>query len=230
MSSSTKSATKTTKQTTKPTKVVEPAVPSAPAPSVATEKPKKTKKTETTSAPAVATPSASDNSPALPQTEKENEVVSASTESNISDLFAKYNKALQDLTSHLATLKSEFRTIEKGVSHKMRAFDKMNARKNKNRGNRAPSGFVKPTQISQELAEFLKVAPGTLMARTDVTRKINEYICEKNLKDGANGRHIHPDALLSKLLKYDEAKNPGQQLSYFNLQKYLAPHFIKEQK
>jgi chromatin remodeling complex protein RSC6 len=223
MSSSTKSATKSTKQTSKPVKTVEPAVPAAP---VVADKPKKSsKKTETTSTPATAP--VVDATPA-PQTE--NEVVASSTESNLTDLFTKYNKALQDLTSHLATLKSEFRAIEKGVSHKMRAFDKINARKNKNRGNRAPSGFVKPTKISDELADFLKVSHGTLMARTDVTRKINEYICEKNLKDGVNGRHIHPDALLSKLLKYDEAKSQGQQLSYFNLQKYLAPHFIKEQK
>jgi chromatin remodeling complex protein RSC6 len=225
MSTATKSAPKSTKPAAKATKTAEPAAPAPPA--VSADKPKKGKKTEaaaeTTPAPVV-----TETAPVVPQSE--NEVVSASADTSITDLFAKYNKSLQDLTSQLATLKSEFRVIEKGVSHKMRAFDKINARKNKNRGNRAPSGFVKPTKISDELADFLKVSHGTLMARTDVTRKINEYICEKNLKDGANGRHIHPDALLSKLLKFDEAKNPGQQLSYFNLQKFLAPHFIKEQK
>ncbi len=222
MSTATKSAPKSTKPSAKAAKTAEPAAPAPPA--VSADKPKKGKKTETTTAPVVTETPA----PVVPQTE--NEVVTASADTSITDLFAKYNKSLQDLTSQLATLKSEFRVIEKGVSHKMRTLDKMNARKNKNRGNRAPSGFVKPTKISDELADFLKVSHGTLMARTDVTRKINEYICEKNLKDGANGRHIHPDALLSKLLKYDEAKNPGQQLSYFNLQKYLAPHFVKEQK
>jgi chromatin remodeling complex protein RSC6 len=221
MSTATKSAPKSTKPSAKAAKTAEPAAPAPPA--VSTDKPKKGKKTETTTPVVTETPA-----PVVPQTE--NEVVTASADTSITDLFAKYNKSLQDLTSQLATLKSEFRVIEKGVSHKMRTLDKMNARKNKNRGNRAPSGFVKPTKISDELADFLKVSHGTLMARTDVTRKINEYICEKNLKDGANGRHIHPDALLSKLLKYDEAKNPGQQLSYFNLQKYLAPHFVKEQK
>jgi chromatin remodeling complex protein RSC6 len=224
MSTATKSAPKSTKPTSKATKTAEPAAPVPP--SLSTDKPKKGKKTdapETTPVPVV-----TESAPVVPQTE--NEVVSASVDTSITELFAKYNKSLQDLTSQIATLKSEFRVIEKGVSHKMRALDKMNARKNKNRGNRAPSGFVKPTKISDELADFLKVSHGTLMARTDVTRKINEYICEKSLKDGTNGRHIHPDAFLSKLLKYDEAKNQGQQLSYFNLQKYLAPHFIKEQK
>lgn len=225
MSTSTKSAKTSTKQTSKPTtKAVEPAVPAEP---VVAEKPKRAKKTDT--APATAVDPVSTET-TTPVSQSENAVVPSSTETDLTELFSKYNRALQELTSHLATLKSEFRGIEKSVSHKMRAFDKMNARKNKNRGNRAPSGFVKPTKISDELADFLKVSHGTLMARTDVTRKINEYICEKNLKDGANGRHIHPDALLSKLLKYDEAKSQGQQLSYFNLQKYLAPHFIKDQK
>lgn len=229
MSSSTKSATKTTKQTSKPVKTVEPATPAPPV--TTTEKPKKAKKTETTTttpAPVVTEPA-----PPVPQTE--NEVVSPSTEgeTSLTDLFAKYNKSLQDLTSQLATLKSEFRSIEKSVSHKMRAYDKINARKNKNRGNRAPSGFVKPTKISEELADFLKVTRGTLMARTDVTRKINEYIRENNLRDEANGRIIKPDKQLSHLLSYDEelAKSQGlQPLSYFNLQKYLAKHFVKEQK
>lgn len=227
MSSSTKSTKTSTKQTSKPTtKAVEPAVPAEPV--VTAEKPKRTKKTDTPQ-PSTVEPVSTETT-TTPVSQTENAVVPSSTETDLTELFSKYNRALQELTSHLATLKSEFRGIEKSVSHKMRAFDKMNARKNKNRGNRAPSGFVKPTKISDELADFLKVSHGTLMARTDVTRKINEYICEKSLKDGANGRHIHPDALLSKLLKYDDAKSQGQQLSYFNLQKYLAPHFIKEPK
>jgi chromatin remodeling complex protein RSC6 len=233
MSSATKSAsTKSTKQASKPVKTVEPAVPAPPAPvTSATEKAKKAKKTETTT-----TPAPTETTPAVPATQTENEVVPPSApdgETSLTDLFSKYNSRLQELTSQLATIKSEFRAIEKSVSHKMRAYDKINARKNKNRGNRAPSGFVKPTMISTELADFLKVSHGTLMARTDVTRKINEYIREKNLRDTANGRIIKPDALLSQLLDYDEktAKSQGlKELSYFNLQKYLAKHFVKEQK
>jgi chromatin remodeling complex protein RSC6 len=227
-------STKPTKQASKPVKTVDQAVPAPPEPApAAAEKPKKGKKPETTVSTTPAPVTETSSSPA-PQSE--NEVVSTPAtdgETSLTDLFAKYNKSLQDLTSQLATLKSEFRAIEKSVSHKMRAYDKINARKNKNRGNRAPSGFVKPTKISNELADFLKVSHGTLMARTDVTRKINEYIRENNLRDADNGRIIKPDTSLSQLLNYDEktAKSQGlQQLSYFNLQKYLAKHFIKEQK
>jgi chromatin remodeling complex protein RSC6 len=64
------------------------------------------------------------------------------------------------------------------------------------------------------------------MARTEVTKKINEYIQENNLKDKENGRKIHPDVKLSKLLNIQ----PGELLTYFNLQKYMKPHFYKDEK
>jgi chromatin remodeling complex protein RSC6 len=88
---------------------------------------------------------------------------------------------------------------------------------------------VKPTKISAELADFLGREHGTLMARTDVTKQITAYIRKNSLQDKANGRLILADAKLKKLLNYDEKKvtNPKDQLSYFNLQRYLSSHFEK---
>ncbi len=85
-----------------------------------------------------------------------------------------------------------------------------------------PSGFNKPTKISDELAKFLSVDLGTELPRTEVTRRINAYIKEHDLQNPADRREINCDKCLNKLL------NPGSiQLSYFNLQTYLSPHFIK---
>ena len=61
------------------------------------------------------------------------------------------------------------------------------------------------------------------MARTDVTREINTYIRAHKLQDKDNGRKINPDAKLLKLLKLKK----GEELTYFNLQKYMAAHFAK---
>jgi chromatin remodeling complex protein RSC6 len=61
------------------------------------------------------------------------------------------------------------------------------------------------------------------MARTDVSKELNAYICAKDLKDKTNGRFIHPDASLSKLLNLQST----DVLSYFNLQKYIKHHFLK---
>ena len=147
----------------------------------------------------------------------------------IGDVFANLNRAVVDLTVQLSALKNEIKLVEKHVSKELRVLDKLNAKKNKNKGNRAPSGFVKPTKISDELAVFLGRESGTLMARTDVTKQITAYVRSNNLQAKENGRLILADDKLKKLLKYDEktVTDPSQQLSYFNLQKYLSCHFEK---
>ena len=61
------------------------------------------------------------------------------------------------------------------------------------------------------------------MARTEVTREINNYIREHKLQDPKNGRHIIADSKLKKLLKLTSKDN----LTYFNLQRYMSPHFAK---
>lgn len=124
-----------------------------------------------------------------------------------------------------ASLKAEFKSLEKRWARELKTAQKTSKRK-KRGGNRSPSGFVKPTKISDELAKFLGKSPGSEMARTDVTREINQYIRAQNLQDKENGRHIIPDAKLSALLKL----NAEDKLTYFNLQKYMSQHFTKTVK
>ena len=64
------------------------------------------------------------------------------------------------------------------------------------------------------------------MARTEVTRDINTYIRSHNLQDKANGRKINPDNKLASLLKLTDK----DELTYFNLQRYMSPHFTKTVK
>lgn len=96
-------------------------------------------------------------------------------------------------------------------------------KKEKRKYNRAPSGFCKPTYISNELAIFLGKSIGTQMSRVDVSKEINCYILVNNLRDKFNGRKINCDAKLKNLLKL----KPNDELTYFNLQKYVSPHFKK---
>ncbi len=159
----------------------------------------------------------------VPVVGSENEVVPISVETSCSDMFVHLNKSLHELSAHLATLRAEVRSLEKNVSKELRVLDKINAKKNKNKGNRAPSGFVKPTKISNELADFLGRDRGSLMARTDVTKQMTAYIRKNNLQDKDNGRIILPDPKLKKLLKLADADS----LTYFNLQKFMGPHFEK---
>ena len=152
-------------------------------------------------------------------TEPANDVVEATTESGFSDLL----KKLTEVTSLLATVKQETRALEKRLTRELKAAQKASAKKKAGKGNRSPSGFVKPTLISDELAAFLGKAKGTEMARTEVTREINKYIREQGLQCKENGRQINPDAKLTKLLNLGKK----DELTYFNLQRYMSPHFAK---
>ena len=134
-----------------------------------------------------------------------------------------FGAKLQQIGSIFTTMKGDFKTLEKIVSRELKAAQKSSAKKAKRAGNRQPSGFVKPTRISEELAKFLGKAVGTEMARTEVSKEINEYIRTHKLQNKDNGRIIEADAKLSALLKLKKE----DELSYFNLQRYMKSHFIK---
>ena len=136
---------------------------------------------------------------------------------------AEFSAKLGQLASLITTLKSEFKTMEKNWSKELKAAQKISSKKKRKSGNRAPSGFVKPALISDELAKFLEKPTGTQMARTDVTRQLNTYIRANSLQDKENGRKINPDAKLQALLKLKKT----DELTYFNLQRYMSPHFPK---
>ena len=140
--------------------------------------------------------------------------------------FTEFAAKLQQVVTLLSSLKSDYKALEKLYNKEVRVNRKLTAKKKRKQGNRQPSGFVKPTPISEELAEFLGKDKGTEMARTAVTKEINQYIRENNLQDPANGRKINPDQALTQLLKLQKS----DELTYFNLQKYMSPHFAKAGK
>lgn len=137
--------------------------------------------------------------------------------------FSVFSKKIQETIGMLNSLKSEFKVLEKKYTKELKLARKASLKKRRNAGNRAPSGFVRPTLVTDELATFLGKPTGTEMARTEVTKEINKYIRAHNLQDKNNGRKINPDAALSKLLKLKK----DDELTYFNLQRYMSPHFAK---
>ena len=154
------------------------------------------------------------------------ETVAPVVEEPVSTVFGQFTDfmaKLQAVSASMSSIRTEFRGIERQVTRELKAAAKINAKRKRKTGNRAPSGFVKPTLISNELAGFLGKPEGTEMARTEVTREINAYIREHKLQDKDNGRKIIADKKLTGLLKLKK----GDELTYFNLQKYMSPHFAK---
>ena len=190
------------------------------APAAKAVKPSTPKVAKTVEAP-VAAPVAS---PA-PAAVVESEVAAAVAEvegSVSSALYVSVLSKLQGAQSLITSIRSEVNELKRQHARELRVANKANKRRKTNT-NRAPSGFVKPTLISNELAAFLGKPEGSVFARTEVTREVNAYIRSQQLQDKDNGRKINPDAKLLKLLKLKK----GEELTYFNLQKYMAAHFAK---
>lgn len=145
---------------------------------------------------------------------------------SLTEDFSQLLAHLAALRSQLTAVTAQVRTLQKRSERELKNALKANKKRQRKAGNRAPSGFVKPTRISKELASFLGKPHGTEMARTEVTREINAYIRTHNLQDPKNGRVIRADSKLRKLLKL----NKEDELTYFNLQRYMSPHFAKSAK
>ena len=149
--------------------------------------------------------------------------VEASSEPSLNDAFVELMGQVSAMRTQITALSTALRTLSKRADRELKAAQKLGLKRKRKTGNRSPSGFVKPTLISKELAAFLNKPHGTEMARTEVTREINSYIREHSLQDPNNGRIIVADSKLRKLLKLKQS----DELTYFNLQRYMSPHFAK---
>lgn len=177
---------------------------------------KKTTKADAEPAPVVEAAPATEAAPAA-------EAAPVDKVSEVALKMSEFSAKLQQMNGMFASMRNDFKTLDKFVSRELKAAAKLASKKRRNTGNRKPSGFIKPTPISEELAKFLGKEVGTEMARTAVSKEINAYIQEHKLQDKANGRIIHADAKLSKLLKLSK----DDELTYFNLQRFMKIHFFK---
>jgi len=141
--------------------------------------------------------------------------------SDLSDEIAELLKTVQARSALDNNIKASIKSIEKKVARMTKLMEKCT--KKRKSGLAKVSGFEKPTAISDELAKFVGEPVGAFIARTAISKKIHEYVKANNLQDPKNRRIINPDVKLKKLLK----TGPNEELSYFNLQKFLKVHFKK---
>ena len=165
-----------------------------------------------------------------PVVDPSEQVVDQSSNNNVGEEIESDYQNLMNRLTEFKTLyngiTADFRKLQKNMNKYIRDSNKKSRRPKNvdpNKPKRAPSGFAKPALISNELCSFLGVETGTEMARTEVTKHLTTYIKENNLQDQANRRRILPDSKLQTLLNV----TASDELTYFNLQKFMKVHFPK---
>ena len=201
-----------------------------PAKKTSNPKAKKTSASKAKTTKAAAAP-VQETAPAPPPVEPTKAVATPAAEGGWSEIetqFSDIGARLKQFRDLYTSITADVRLLQKNVQRHLRETARKNKRRKRapddpNKPKRAPSGFAKPALISPALCTFLGKPNGTEMARTEVTKFLTSYIKEHNLQDQANKRRILPDKKLGKLL------NPGkgEEVTYFNLQKYMKVHFPK---
>ena len=163
------------------------------------------------------------------------EEIQISTAEQINNLIGGLEESSKLFNTQVRNTLSELRTIRRHVQ-KLEKSKKGGSRNTDPNKKKAPSGITKPTGISTELSTFLNLPPETLIPRTDVTKLISNYVKENNLKNEEDGRRIDLEgeaglklkALLKPEVHLSDPKYNGI-LTFFNLQKCLKGHFIKQE-
>lgn len=125
-------------------------------------------------------------------------------------------KFLRSLNKHIKVLRG----------HSVRV---MKQKTKTNRKNNTNSGFLKPVQLSKEMAKFTGWDQSELRSRVDVTKYICNYIRENNLQNPDDRRQIIADKKLANLLQYD-SKSDDKPLTYYRIQTYMKNHFVNPEK
>ena len=138
---------------------------------------------------------------------------------------SQFNSLLQDLSCfklQLHDIQGKVKLLENSITKELKSKGKQE-KKQTTLKLQLPSGFDKPAPISEDMCLFLGKPIGSTMSLTELTQFITNYIRDNKLQDMKERKSIKPDAALIKLLKL---KSPDEQVTYFNLQKYLSIHYI----
>jgi chromatin remodeling complex protein RSC6 len=145
---------------------------------------------------------------------------------NHSEIGSAFESIIDNLTSfkvQISNIQQQIRVLDKSIKKQMKSHEKDVAKRAKKTA-RAPSGFARPSKVTKELCEFMNKEEGTKIARTEVTRALVSYIKSNKLENKENSKIISPDDKLKFLLGVEES----DELTYFNIQKYMNKHFISE--
>mgnify|MGYP001218333465 CR=1 FL=1 len=134
------------------------------------------------------------------------------------------NESVDTLTKTLKVLANELKLVQKEVS-KMKPKKRVKKDVDPD-APRRENALEKPVVITEELCDFLGLNRGELYSRQTVTKTINKYVKDHDLQNPENRRFILLDSEAGLKLKA-LLRDPDQPLTFFNIQRYLKPHYPK---
>ena len=149
------------------------------------------------------------------------EVKPPSVFEKITFLIAEFDDDLAAMKVCHDTMRNRQKLLKKQLA-KMQ--NKVLKQQNKPKTNRKPCGFARPSLVSNDMCDFMKLPHGSLVSRTEVTKALIQYIKDHKLQNEANKRQILPDETLYKI--FGEASK-STDLTYFTMQKFVNHHFPK---
>ena len=158
------------------------------------------------------------------------EITETVTKIDSSEQLKTILNGLTEQATAIKTMINTVRNVIKESDKQSKELEKLRNKRTRVKTERSadalPSGITKPVAISDELAVFLEVAPGTLVPRNEVTKGVSSYVKKNDISDPANKqRFVLDDRPAAKVLR-TLLGNPEEEVTYFNLQKYLKHHYI----
>jgi len=170
---------------------------------------------------------------------------------NVQSRLADAMNAIRDASKEVVLVNKEYAKLRKAMKRKGDALEAQSAKTASKKKGKAPAvtkkemkrlrkeaiargekpasrnGFNQPCPVSDEMCDFLGVAKGTRVARTDVVRSISAYIKHNGLKHPEKKNVVVPDAKLASIIRLPADKESN--VTYFSLQKYIKHNFLKKQ-
>tara|TARA_B100001758_G_scaffold53652_1_gene44033 strand:+ start:9497 stop:10123 length:627 start_codon:yes stop_codon:yes gene_type:complete len=157
------------------------------------------------------------------------------TEEPVATTSEKFDTLIKDFNALMDTTKSlsaRMKVLQKEVNKSVRSkrSRKSPAADADPDAPKRPSALQKPVAISNELCKFLGFPPDTEHSRQEVTATINAFIKDNNLQNPENRRFILLDGSVAATSLKTLLRNPDQPVTFFNIQRYLKPHYPMSEK
>ena len=130
-----------------------------------------------------------------------------------------FDSVIDKLSENISSMKLLLSEVKQLKKDSIKSCKSKKEKKEKDPNKPVP--FTKPVVISDELRSFLNHKDD--ISRTEVTKKMYEYIKENNLQNPEMKREFVVDEKLAKLFKIDK----GTHLGYFNVQTHMKQHYTK---